>query len=134
MFHISKQNVSTRMQEKHLLKVNGFEIMLFNFLLIIMNRFLRKPVLVRNSLCYLFWHWFLTLSVLHRKLAIQICFCKVAGDYRKKLLSENVLSYQKGIPTMDVFLILQLYRSVRLRRKWFSGENEERETTLLQET
>ena len=35
---------------------------------------------------------------------------------------------------MDVFIILQLSRSVRLRRKWFLGENKERETTLLPET
>ena len=35
---------------------------------------------------------------------------------------------------MDVFMILQLSRSVRLRRKWFSGENKEREKILLQET
>ena len=35
---------------------------------------------------------------------------------------------------MDVFWILQLSRSVRLRHKWFSDENTERETTSLQET
>ena len=35
---------------------------------------------------------------------------------------------------MDVFIILQLSRSVRLRRKRFLGENEERKITLLQET
>ena len=35
---------------------------------------------------------------------------------------------------MDVFIILQLSRSVPLRRKWFSGENKQRKTTLLQET
>ena len=35
---------------------------------------------------------------------------------------------------MDVFIIVQLSRSVCLHRKWFSGENEETETTLLQET
>ena len=35
---------------------------------------------------------------------------------------------------MDVFIILQLSGSVRLRRKRFLGENEERKITLLQET
>ena len=76
----------------------------------------------------------LFLSFLHRKLAIQICFCKVAGENGKKLLPETFLSYQKGISPMDVFIILQLSRSVRLRRKRFLGENEERKITLLQET
>ena len=35
---------------------------------------------------------------------------------------------------MDIFITLQLARSERLRRKWFSGENKGRKTTLLQET
>ena len=35
---------------------------------------------------------------------------------------------------MDIFMILQLSLRERLRRKWFSGENKERETILLQET
>ena len=35
---------------------------------------------------------------------------------------------------MNVFIILQLSGSVRLRRKWFLGKNKERKTTLLQET
>ena len=35
---------------------------------------------------------------------------------------------------MDVFIILQLSRSVRLRRKRLLGEKEERKITLLQET
>ena len=43
------------------------------------------------------------------KVAIQVCFCKVAGENRKKLLPGIFfLSYQKGIPPMDVFIILQL--------------------------
>ena len=42
---------------------------------------------------------------------------KVAGENRKKLLTETVLSYQKGISPMDVFIISQLSRSARLRRK-----------------
>ena len=134
MFHISKQNVAIRMQVKHLLNVNSLEIIWSSFLLIIMNKLLRKPVLVRKSLFHLFWHWFLTLSFLHRKLTIQICFCKVAGENGKKLLPETFLSYQKRIFPMDIFIILQLSRSVRLRRKWFLGENKERETTLLPET
>ena len=123
MFHISKQNVAMRM-----LNVNSLE----NSLLIVINKLLRKPVLVRKSLFHLFWHWFLTLSFLHRKLAIQVCFCKVAGENGKKILPETFLSYQKGISPMDAFMILQLSR-IRLCRKWFSGENKERKTTL-QET
>ena len=96
-----------------------------------MNKLLRNPVLVRKSL----FHFFLLfLSFLHRKLAIQICFCKGTGDNGKKLLPETFLNYQKGIFPMDVFIILQLSRSVPLRRKWFSGENKQRKTTLLQET
>ena len=35
---------------------------------------------------------------------------------------------------MDVFIILQLSRGVRLCRKCFSGEKEKRKTTALQET
>ena len=106
--------------------VNSLEIISFSFLLIIINKLLRK------SLFHLFWHWFLTLSFLHRKLAIQVCFCKVAGENGKKILPETFLSYQKGISPMDAFIILQLSR-IRLCRKWFSGENKERKTTL-QET
>ena len=133
MFHISKQNVAIRMQVKHLLNVNSLEIIWSSFLLIIKNKVFRKPVLIRKSLFHLFWHWFLTLSFLQRKLTIQICFCKVAGENGKKLLPETFLSYQKRIFPMDLFIILQLSRSVRLRRKWFSGDSEERKTTLLEE-
>ena len=104
MCPIPKQNVAIRMKVKYLLNVNSSEIISSSFLLIIMNKLLRKHVLVRKSLFHLFWHWFLILSFfLHRKLAIQICFCKVIGKNRKKLLPE---SYQKGISG-----------SVRLRRK-----------------
>ena len=100
-----------------------------------MNKLLREPVLVRNFYFPCSGAGFLLfLSFLHRKLAIQICFCKVAGENGKKLLPETFLSYQKGISPMDVFIILQLSRSVRLRRKRFLGENEERKITLLQET
>ena len=42
------------------------------------------------------------------KVAIQICFCKVAGENGKKLLPDICLSYQKRISSMDVFKILQL--------------------------
>ena len=42
------------------------------------------------------------------KVAIQICFCKVAGENGKKLLPDISLSYQKRISSMDVFKILQL--------------------------
>ena len=42
------------------------------------------------------------------KVAIQICFCKVAGENGKKLLPDIFLSYQKRISSMDVFKILQL--------------------------
>ena len=126
MFHISKQKVAIKMHVKHLLNFNSLEIIWSSFLLIIINKLLRK------SLFHLFWHWFLTLSFLHRKLAIQVCFCKVAGENGQKLLPETFLSCQKGISPMDAFIILQLSR-IRLRRKWFSGENKERKTTL-QET
>ena len=129
MFHISKQNVAMRIQVEHLLNFNGLEIIWSSFLLIIMNKLLRKPALVRKSLFHLFWYWFLTLSF-----AIQIFFCKVAGENGKKLLPENFLSYQKGISFMDVFIFLLLSKSARLRRKWFLGENKGRKTKLLQET
>ena len=129
------QNVAISMHVKHLL--NGtltiYRLSDIVFLLIIMKKLLRKPVLVRKSLFQLLWHWFLLfLSFLHRKLAIQICFCKVAGENGKKLLPETFLSYQKGISPMDVFIILQLFRGVHLRCKWFSSENKERKTKLLQ--
>ena len=129
MFHISKQNVAMRIQAEHLLNFNGLEIVWSSFLLIIMNKLLRKPTLVRKSLFHLFWYWFLTLSF-----AIQIFFCKVAGENGKKLLPETFLSCQKGISFMDVFIFLLLSKSARLRRKWFLGENKERKTKLLQET
>ena len=35
---------------------------------------------------------------------------------------------------MDVFIILQLCRTVSLRHKWLSGESKENKTTLLKET
>ena len=54
---------------------------------------------------------------------------KILADFQI-YISES-LSYQKGISPTDVFLILQLSVSVRLRRKWFSGQNKERKTTLL---
>ena len=34
---------------------------------------------------------------------------------------------------MDIFINLQLYRSVRLHHKQFSGKSKERKTTSLQE-
>ena len=129
MFHISKQNVAMRIQAEHLLNFNGLEIIWSSFLLIIMNKLLRKPALVRKSLFHLFWYWLLTLSF-----AIQIFFCKVAGENGKKLLPETFLSYQKGISFMDVFIFLLLSKSARLRCKWFLGENKERKIKLLQET
>ena len=45
---------------------------------------------------------------LYRKVASQVCFCKVASENGKKLLPEIFLSYQEAISLMDVFLILQL--------------------------
>ena len=55
-----------------------------------MNKLLRKPALVRKFSFHLFWHWFvLFLSFLHGKPAIQVCFCKVAGETGKKLLPET---------------------------------------------
>ena len=122
-----------RMQVKHLLNVNSLEIIWSSFLLIVMNTLLSKPALIRKSLFQLFWHWFLTLSFFlsffHRKLDIQICFCKIGGKNGKKLLTETFLDYQKG-----VFTIFQFSRSVHLCRKWFSGEKKERKTTLFQAT
>ena len=52
-----------------------------------------------------------SLSFLHRKLAIQICFGKVAGENGKKLLPETSLSYQKRITPMGVFNFSTLYAS-----------------------
>ena len=130
MFHISKQNVDKNASETF---AERLEIIWSSFLLMIMNKLLRKPVLVRKSLFHLFWHWFLTLSFFlsffHRKLDIQTCFCKIGGKNGKKLLKESFLGYQKG-----VFMILQFSRSVHLCRKWFSGEKKERKTTLFQAT
>ena len=79
---------------------------LLNVIIINFEPALRKPVLVRKFLFHLFWH----------SVAIQACFCKVAGQNRKKLLPDIFLSYQKKkkISAMDVFIILQL------RLKWFS--------------
>ena len=61
MIIISRQNVAIRIKVKHLLNVNSLEIIWSSFWLIIMNKLLRKPVLVRKSLFHLFRHWFLTL-------------------------------------------------------------------------
>ena len=67
-----------------------------------MNKLLRKPVLVKKSLFHLFWNWFLLfLSFLHRKLVI----------------TEELAKLSKRDLPADVFIILQLSRSVRLRRK-----------------
>ena len=67
-----------------------------------MDKLLRKPVLVKKSLFHLFWNWFLLfLSFLHRKLVITEELAKLS----KRDLPANVL------------IILQLSRSVRLRRK-----------------
>ena len=54
---------------------------------------------------------------LHRKVAFQAWFCKVAGENRKKLLPEIFLSYQKRISPIDIFILLKLSRSVRLCRE-----------------
>ena len=121
MFHISKQNVAMRMQVKHLLIVNSLEIIWSSFWLIIMNKLLRKPVLVRKSLFYLFRHWFLTLCFFLTKETSH------SNMFLQRKLSEMNLS-------LDVFIILHLSRSVHLHPKWFSRENKERKATLLQET
>ena len=122
MFYISKQIVVIRMQVKHLLKINSLETIWSCSLLMIINKLLRKPVfsqkifislvlaLLSNSLSYLIG-------------AIQISLCKVAGTYGKTLVSETFLNYQKGISPTNVFIILQLSRSVRLHRESFLGEN-----------
>ena len=62
MFHISKQYVAIIMQIKHLLYVNTLDIIWSSFLLISIDKFLRKRVLGRKSLFHLFWHCFVTLS------------------------------------------------------------------------
>ena len=113
MFHISEQYVAKKMSVKHLLNVSSLNNIWSNFLLLVMSKLLRKPVLVRKSLFQLFCHWFLTLSLsfLHRKLATETCFCKVAGKNGKKFLAETFLIYQKGISSMDVFSFLEAYSS-----------------------
>ena len=48
-----------------------------------------------------------------------MCFCKVAGENGKELLPEIFWSYQKRIPLMDVFIILQLSANdFWVRTKW----------------
>ena len=62
-----------------------------------MNKLLREPVLVRNFYFPCSGAGFLLfLSFLHRKLAIQICFCKVAGENGKKLLPETIFKSSKS--------------------------------------
>ena len=41
-------------------------------------------------------------------MAIQLCFCKAAGENLKELLPEIFLSYQKRIFLIDLLIILQL--------------------------
>ena len=42
-------------------------------------------------------------------MAIQLCFCKAAGENLKELLPEILLSYQKRIFLIDLLIILQLF-------------------------
>ena len=42
------------------------------------------------------------------KVAIQVCFYKVAGENLKELLPEIFFSYQKRLSLVDVLIILQL--------------------------
>ena len=42
-------------------------------------------------------------------MAIQVCFCKAAGENLKELLPEIFLSYQKRIFLIDLLIILQLF-------------------------
>ena len=42
-------------------------------------------------------------------MAIQVCFCKAAGENLKELLPEILLSYQKRIFLIDLLIILQLF-------------------------
>ena len=123
MFYISKQKVVIRMQVKHLLKINSLETIWSCSLLMIINKLLRKPVFSQKifislALALLSNAFFLTYIG-----AIQISLCKVAGTYGKTLVSETFLNYQKGISPTNVFIILQLSRSVRLHRESFLGEN-----------
>ena len=56
---------------KHLLNFSSLDIMLSSVLFLILNKFLRKPVLVIKFLFYLFWHWFITLSYKLQELSSQ---------------------------------------------------------------
>ena len=42
-------------------------------------------------------------------MAVQLCFCKAAGENLKELLPEIFLSYQKRIFLIDLLIILQLF-------------------------
>ena len=94
-----KKNVA-RMQVKHLLNVRSLDIIWSSFLCLTLNKLLRKPVLVINPygncsgtglllflLSYNMW--------LHRKVAIWVYFCKVAGENGKKLLPEIFFKLRK---------------------------------------
>ena len=108
-----------------MLNVNSLEIVWSSFLLI-----LRKPILVKISLFNLFWHWFLILSFFlmqetnHSNIFLQ--------SYRWNWNQILFRLSKRNLPH-GCFIILQLSRSVRLRCKWFFGENKERKTTLLQQ-
>ena len=99
---------------ENLLNVNSLEIIWFSFLFSTFN----KPllVLVIKSLFYLFWHWLITFSY---KLQV---VTSLESSHSSMLLQEKMersfylrlLSYQKRIFPMDVFIIFQLSRIVRL--------------------
>ena len=130
MFQMLKQNVA-RVQVKHLLNVNSLEIIWSSFIFLTLNKLL--PVLVILIVLELVYYSFLqaTRGNFIGRSTFKYIF---AGKNEKKLLAETFLSYQKIIFLMDVFLILQLSRNVRLPRKWFSVENKGRKTATLQET
>ena len=106
---ICQKNVAIRIQVKDLLSISSLKIIWSIFLLLTLSKLLRKSVLLRKSLFHMFWHWFVTLSYkryggshfLHTEVAIQICFYKIAGKNRKKLLPELFSSYLKRIYPMN---------------------------------
>ena len=80
-----------------------------------MSKLFKKPVLVIKSLFYLFWHWFITISyklqeVTSGKVAIQVCFCKVAGENGKKHLPEVFFKSSNKISPFrsDILTLLKL--------------------------
>ena len=123
---------------KYLLNVNSLDIIWFNFFIInIEQGNLGFFSLVRNlyfncsATGFLNFLTRVTLSENSRSSTVlQRCRWKLK---KKKIAREISKLSEKNIP-VDVFIILQLCRSARVRRKWISGEKKDRKTTTLQET